>query len=72
MAEEVEGREDHREVFRCLARLTAHLRLPLVLAYYEGLTYKEVVDSLATPAGTIKSRMPQGLRRLRECLETRS
>ncbi|MFD7409023.1 ECF RNA polymerase sigma factor SigK [Streptomyces sp. NPDC059866] len=69
VAEEVEVREDYRVVFRCLSELAGHLRLPLVLAYYEGLTYTEVADSLATPVGTIKSRMRQGLQRLRECLE---
>ncbi|MFD5799846.1 ECF RNA polymerase sigma factor SigK [Streptomyces sp. NPDC048171] len=72
VAEEVEEREEHRTVFRCLAELSRKLRLPLVLAYYEGLTYAEVADSLATPAGTIKSRMREGLRRLRECVETGS
>ncbi|MET8900961.1 ECF RNA polymerase sigma factor SigK [Streptomyces sp. NPDC004538] len=70
VAEEVEEREEHRTVFRCLAELSRKLRLPLVLAYYEGLTYAEVADSLAAPAGTIKSRMREGLRRLRECVET--
>ncbi|MFE6636051.1 ECF RNA polymerase sigma factor SigK [Streptomyces tendae] len=69
VAEEVEEREERRAVFRCLAQLAEHLRVPLVLAYYEGLTYAEVADSLAAPAGTVKSRMRQGLRRLRECLE---
>lgn len=72
VAEEVEEREEHRTVFRCLAELSRKLRLPLVLAYYEGLTYAEVADSLAAPAGTIKSRMREGLRRLRECVETGS
>ncbi|MGW3866498.1 sigma factor-like helix-turn-helix DNA-binding protein [Streptomyces sp. NPDC005047] len=36
------------------------------------MTYAEVADSLAAPAGTIKSRMREGLRRLRECVETGS
>ncbi|MFC9464902.1 ECF RNA polymerase sigma factor SigK [Streptomyces coelicoflavus] len=72
VAEEVVEREEHREVFHCLAGLAEHLRLPLVLAYYEGLTYAEVADALATPVGTVKSRMRQGLRRLRECVETGS
>ncbi|MFG3658618.1 ECF RNA polymerase sigma factor SigK [Streptomyces sp. NPDC047706] len=69
VVEEVEEREEQRVVFRCLAQLAEQLRLPLVLAYYEGLTYAEVADSLSTPRGTIKSRMRQGLQRLHECLE---
>ncbi|MCX5402022.1 ECF RNA polymerase sigma factor SigK [Streptomyces sp. NBC_00102] len=72
VAEEVEKREEHRVLFRCLGELAGQLRLPLVLAYYEGLTYAEVADSLASPHGTIKSRMRHGLHSLRECLGTRS
>ncbi|MET9762294.1 ECF RNA polymerase sigma factor SigK [Streptomyces sp. NPDC006372] len=72
VAEEVEVREEQRVVFRCLARLARELRLPLVLAYYEGLTYAEVADALSTPVGTIKSRMRQGLQRLHDCLEAGS
>ncbi|MGW0856693.1 ECF RNA polymerase sigma factor SigK [Streptomyces sp. NPDC002690] len=70
VAEEVERREDHRVLFVCLTGLAGQLRLPLILAYYEGLTYAEVADSLDSPQGTIKSRMRQGLHRLRECLGT--
>ncbi len=72
VGEEVEAREEYRLVFRCVAELTEQLRVPLMLAYYEGLTYAEVARSLATPAGTIKSRLRQGLRRLRDCLEARA
>ncbi|MBR8641697.1 ECF RNA polymerase sigma factor SigK [Streptomyces tuirus] len=72
VAEEVEVREEQRVVFRCLAGLSHELRLPLVLAYYEGLTYAEVAEALSTPAGTIKSRMRQGLQRLHDCLEAGS
>ncbi|MFJ8465225.1 ECF RNA polymerase sigma factor SigK [Streptomyces swartbergensis] len=72
VAEEVEVREEQRVVFRCLAKLSHELRLPLVLAYYEGLTYAEVAEALSTPAGTIKSRMRQGLQRLHDCLEAGS
>ncbi|PZT68255.1 RNA polymerase subunit sigma [Streptomyces sp. SW4] len=72
VVEEVEEREERRLLFRCVSRLDADLRLPLVLAYYEGLTYAEVADSLSVPAGTIKSRMRQGLRRLHKCLDAES
>ncbi|MCF3960202.1 ECF RNA polymerase sigma factor SigK [Streptomyces fuscigenes] len=72
VGEEVEVREEHRLVFRCVAELTEQLRVPLMLAYYEGLTYAEVAHSLAAPTGTIKSRLRQGLRHLRDCLEART
>ncbi|MGI5192087.1 ECF RNA polymerase sigma factor SigK [Streptomyces sp. CA-288835] len=72
VAEEVEVREEQRMVFRCLTQLARELRLPLVLAYYEGLTYAEVAEALSTPPGTIKSRMRQGLKRLYDCMEAGS
>ncbi|WP_406369139.1 ECF RNA polymerase sigma factor SigK [Streptomyces sp. NBC_00647] len=72
VAEAVERHEDHHRVRRCLAALERHQRVPLVLAYYQGMTYLEVAACLATPAGTVKSRMRSGLRRLRTCLEARS
>ncbi|MFG2307318.1 ECF RNA polymerase sigma factor SigK [Streptomyces sp. NPDC048566] len=69
VAEAVERHEDRRRVRHCLAALERHQRVPLVLAYYQGMTYLEVAACLATPAGTVKSRMRSGLRRLRACLE---
>ncbi|MFE1289942.1 ECF RNA polymerase sigma factor SigK [Streptomyces sp. NPDC058751] len=69
VAEAVERHEEHDRVQRCLAGLERHQRVPLVLAYYEGMTYLEVAACLATPAGTVKSRMRSGLRLLRRCLE---
>ncbi|KOX36290.1 RNA polymerase sigma factor SigK [Streptomyces sp. NRRL F-6491] len=69
VAETVEGRDEYRRVYRCLSRLDAVHRVPLVLAYYEGLTCVEVARSLSAPTGTVKSRMRAGLRKLRVCLE---
>lgn len=69
VAEAVERHEEHDRVQRCLADLERHQRVPLVLAYYQGMTYLEVAACLATPAGTVKSRMRTGLRLLRSCLE---
>ncbi|WP_328540421.1 ECF RNA polymerase sigma factor SigK [Streptomyces sp. NBC_00344] len=69
VSEAVTGREERARVHRCLADLGKHHRLPLVLAYYQGLTCAEVAAALSTPAGTVKSRMRSGLRKLRACLE---
>ncbi|MCT4351872.1 ECF RNA polymerase sigma factor SigK [Streptomyces sp. Je 1-79] len=72
VAETVEGHDERRRVYHCLAALTRLQRVPLVLAYYQGMTYIEVARSLSTPEGTVKSRMRNGLRRLRHCLEAGS
>ncbi|MFJ3497701.1 ECF RNA polymerase sigma factor SigK [Streptomyces sp. NPDC086091] len=69
VAERVEDHDERRRLHHCLASLVRQQRVPLVLAYYHGLTYVEVAGALSTPEGTVKSRMRAGLRQLRACLE---
>jgi RNA polymerase sigma-70 factor (ECF subfamily) len=59
---------EHERVRRCLAALTDLQREAVVLAYYGGYTYREVATLLDVPTGTIKTRMRDGLIRLRDCL----
>lgn len=68
VAEEVEAGLEREWVRRCLDRLTALQRQSVTLAYYEGYTYREVAERLSLPLGTVKTRMRDGLTRLRECL----
>ncbi|GAA4621517.1 sigma-70 family RNA polymerase sigma factor [Actinoallomurus vinaceus] len=68
VAESVETRLEHERVRRCLERLTPLQRESIVLAYYEGYSYREVAERVATPLGTVKTRMRDGLIRLRDCL----
>ena len=51
------------------ARLPAHERRVVELAYYDGLSQSQIARALATPLGTVKSRTFSALARLRELLE---
>ncbi|MGW7819303.1 sigma-70 family RNA polymerase sigma factor [Streptomyces puniciscabiei] len=68
VAEEVEAGMEREWVRRCLRRLTDLQRQSVTLAYYDGYTYREVAERLSLPLGTVKTRMRDGLTRLRQCL----
>ncbi|MEU2116440.1 ECF RNA polymerase sigma factor SigK [Streptomyces sp. NPDC016459] len=68
VAEQVETRLESEQVRRCMRGLTELQRQTVTLAYYGGLTYREVAESLRTPLPTIKTRMRDGLIRLRDCM----
>ena len=68
VAEAVETRLDQQRVRRCLGSLTDLQRESVILAYYGGYTYPQVSKLLDVPLGTVKTRMRDGLTRLRDCL----
>lgn len=72
VAEEVEETMERQKVRSCLETLTATQREAVLLAYYGGYTYREVAERLTSPLPTIKSRIRDGLLRLRSCLGVES
>jgi RNA polymerase sigma-70 factor (ECF subfamily) len=68
VAETVEASMDAERVRRCLAGLTELQRESITLAYYGGYSYAQVAALLDTALGTIKTRIRDGLTRLRACL----
>ncbi|GAA3479191.1 sigma-70 family RNA polymerase sigma factor [Streptomyces yanii] len=68
VAEMVESRLEREQVRRCMRTLSELQRQSVTLAYYRGLTYREVAELLSVPPATIKTRLRDGLIRLRDCL----
>jgi len=56
------------KVSEALGVLPAEERRAIELAYFEGRTYVEVAELLDQPEGTIKSRIRNGMRRMRAVL----
>jgi RNA polymerase sigma-70 factor (ECF subfamily) len=59
---------EHEQVRRCLDGLTQLQREAVNLAYYQGYTYAQVADVLEANPATVKTRMRDGLVRLRDCM----
>lgn len=60
---------DRVGVRRCLDALTPLQRESIGLAYYAGLTYAQVAHRLGRGLPAVKTRMRDGLARLRDCVE---
>jgi RNA polymerase sigma-70 factor (ECF subfamily) len=69
VAEMVETALDRQRVRRCLGALTPLQAESVKLAYYGGYTYPQVADLLGVALGTVKTRIRDGLIRLRDCME---
>ncbi len=61
-------RLERERVRRCLGSLTQLQREAVTLAYYGGYTYTQVAGLLGVAVGTVKTRMRDGLIRLRDCM----
>jgi len=63
LAQSQECRERVRASVDCLPDF---LRQVLILAYYQGLKYRDIADILGIPVGTVKSRLHAALVKLQE------
>jgi RNA polymerase sigma-70 factor (ECF subfamily) len=68
VAEAVGNRLERAQVQNCLGGLTDLQKESLTLAYYGGYTYNEVAELLSVPLGTVKTRLRDGLIRMRDCM----
>lgn len=68
VVEQATARLDAEQVRRCLRTLTDRQREAITLAYYGGYTYRQVAELLGAALPAIKTRMRDGLIRLRDCL----
>jgi len=65
-------RADARQVLRsAVVALSPEQREVIELAYFEGLTQKQIADRIDSPLGTVKARMRRGVERLRHSIDDR-
>jgi RNA polymerase sigma-70 factor (ECF subfamily) len=63
------GHELEEVLQKCLEELPDHYRMTFVLRTFEDLSYEEIADVMGCPSGTVKSRLNQARRMLRDRLQ---
>jgi RNA polymerase sigma-70 factor, ECF subfamily len=68
VADTVAASLDQQRVRRCLDGLSSLQRESVTLAYYGGYSYPQVAALLGVALGTVKTRIRDGLIRMRDCM----
>ncbi len=58
--------EQRERVRAALEELPEHLKITVILAYYQELKYRDIAEILKIPVGTVKSRLHAALRKLHD------
>jgi RNA polymerase sigma-70 factor (ECF subfamily) len=66
VSDTVQVRIEHERVEKAMLRLTELQRQAVSLAYYGGYSHSEVAKLLSVPIGTVKTRLRDGMIRLRD------
>lgn len=68
-AEDMERRHAREDLQAALAKMDEEGRMILSLYHVEGMKYEEIAHALQTPLGTVKSRLHEARRRLKNLIE---
>ena len=61
--------DDRERLEACMSQLDARKQSLIRAAFYDGSTYEELAQRIASPLGTVKSWIRRGLLQLRGCFE---